>query len=150
MLLAVHSIADSRRAIPVRVGVHRGAVFAGDIGPWYRRTYTVMGDAVNLAARLMAQAGPGEIYATADVLDRSASRFRTVELAPFAVKGKAAPVRAWSVGEVVRVRAHATRSLPLVGRDAEVRTIVAALDAVEPGAAGSWRSWVSPASARPG
>ena len=30
-----------------------------------------MGDAVNLAARLMARAEPGKIYATADVLDRS-------------------------------------------------------------------------------
>jgi class 3 adenylate cyclase/tetratricopeptide (TPR) repeat protein len=136
MLLATRAIADGHRAIPVRIGVHRGGVFAGDIGPWYRRTYTVMGDAVNLAARLMAQAGPGEIYATADVLDRSASRFRTAQLSPFAVKGKAAPVRAWSVGEVVRARARATRSLPLVGRDAEIRALDAALEGVRAGRGG--------------
>ena len=136
MLLALRAIADGDRAIPVRIGVHRGGVFAGDIGPWYRRTYTVMGDAVNLAARLMAQAEPGEIYATADVLDRSASRFRTTELAPFTVKGKAAPVRAWSVGDVARARVRATRSLPLVGRDAEVRTLEEALEGVRAGHGG--------------
>ena len=49
---------------PLKIGMHRGAVFAGDIGPRYRRTYTVMGDAVNLAARLMAAAPEGELYAT--------------------------------------------------------------------------------------
>ncbi len=57
-----------------------------------------MGDAVNLAARLMAKAGPGQIYATADVLDRSNTLFETTELEPFAVKGKAKPIQAWSVG----------------------------------------------------
>ena len=66
-----------------------------------------MGDAVNLAARLMAKAEPGQIYATADVLDRSNTLFATAELPPFAVKGKAQPVQAWSVGRA-RVRGRAT------------------------------------------
>ena len=48
-----------RRRVPVRIGVNKGHVFAGDIGPGYRRTYTVMGDAVNLAARVMSMAVPG-------------------------------------------------------------------------------------------
>ena len=136
MLLALRAIADGERAIPVRIGVNRGGVFAGDIGPWYRRTYTVMGDAVNLAARLMAKAEPGTIYATADVLDRSATRFRMTELAPFSVKGKAAPVRAWSVGRVERSRTAATRSLPLIGRDDELRILDEALEAIRDGSGG--------------
>jgi class 3 adenylate cyclase len=74
MLLALRGIVDADLSIPIRIGVHRGSVFAGDIGPFYRRTYTVMGDAVNLSARLMAKAEPGHIYATADVIDRSRIR----------------------------------------------------------------------------
>jgi class 3 adenylate cyclase/tetratricopeptide (TPR) repeat protein len=123
MLLALRAFADGERAIPVRIGVHRGGVFAGDIGPWYRRTYTVMGDAVNLAARLMAQAPPGAIYATAHVLDRSATRLLTTEIEPFRVKGKSAPVRAWSVGAPARATARDTIALPLIGRDREMRVL---------------------------
>ena len=39
-----------------KIGVNGGHVFAGEVGPPFRRQYTVMGDAVNLAARLMGAA----------------------------------------------------------------------------------------------
>src|SRR5262249_40267903 len=71
MLRVLREIADADLALPVQLGVNRGAVFAGDIGPAYRRTYTVMGDTVNLAARLMARAAHGEIIASTDVVERS-------------------------------------------------------------------------------
>ena len=61
--------------LPLRAGVNRGNVFTGDIGATSRRTYAVMGDAVNLAARLTARAAPGELLATADVLDRARTAY---------------------------------------------------------------------------
>ena len=89
--------------------MNRGAVFAGDIGPAYRRTYTVMGDAVNVAARLMAKAEPGrDLRDAPSVLEHSNTLFETVELEPFALKGKAEPVQAWSVG---RAKGSRTRSV---------------------------------------
>lgn len=42
--------------IAVRVGVHTGEVVVGDLGTRYRHAYTAIGDAVNVAARLQAQA----------------------------------------------------------------------------------------------
>ena len=136
MLLALRKIVESDLPIPLRIGVHRGAVFAGDIGPAYRRTYTVMGDAVNLTARLMAKAEPGQIYATADVLDRANTLFATTKLEPFAVKGKAEPVQAWSVGraEGSRTRQVTLQRLPLTGRNAELGVIRKAFTSARSGA----------------
>ena len=85
----------------------------------------------------MAKAEPGHIYATADVLDRSNTVFATAELAPFAVKGKAQPVRAWSVGRAVgsRARQVSVQQLALVGRDPELEMLRKALDDARGGAA---------------
>ncbi|HEU4356467.1 MAG TPA: adenylate/guanylate cyclase domain-containing protein [Actinomycetota bacterium] len=130
MLLALRGIAETVMRIPIRIGVNRGAVFAGDIGPSYRRTYTVMGDAVNLAARLMAKAEPGQVYATADVLERSNTTFDTTELEPFMVKGKARPVGAWSVGQAIGSRSRLTASakrFALIGRSEELGVLESAL-----------------------
>jgi class 3 adenylate cyclase/tetratricopeptide (TPR) repeat protein len=128
MLLALRTIVESSLPLPIHIGVNRGAVFAGDIGPAYRRTYTVMGDAVNLAARLMAQAepaAPAEIYTTGEVLQRSKTTFETTELEPFTVKGKSEPVHAWAVGRAKgsRTRAADEQRLPLTGRNAELGVI---------------------------
>jgi tetratricopeptide (TPR) repeat protein len=124
MLATARRIVEADLAISVRVGVNRGPVFAGDVGPHYRRTYTVMGDTVNLAARLMAAAAPRRVVATASVLDRAVG-FASSPLPPMRVKGKRAPVEAYEVGA-----AHAPSSdhadvaeLPFVGREAELAVL---------------------------
>ncbi len=134
MLLVLREILDRRRELPVRIGVNRGAVFAGDIGPSYRRTFTVMGDAVNLAARLMAKAGPGELLTTPDVVERAHAELETVELEPFTVKGKAKPVKALRVEKVSTARkAQDDTGTPFVGRRAELERMTEAVEAVRRG-----------------
>ena len=124
MLLALRRIVDVGSAIPFRIGVNRGPVFAGDVGPRYRRTYTVMGDAVNLAARVMAKAHPGQVLATGSILDASDIRFETQALEPFMVKGKRDPVTAFLVGPIADVQVHSDEDdLPLVGRQEEIAAI---------------------------
>ncbi|MFY9588902.1 MAG: adenylate/guanylate cyclase domain-containing protein, partial [Actinomycetota bacterium] len=134
MLLALREIMDRERTLPIRIGVNRGPVFAGDIGPFYRRTYTVMGDAVNLSARLMAKAQPGEILATEGVLQQSRTRFQSEALEPFYVKGKAQPVQAFRVGAAVRAEAPRDGTVvPLVGREHEMEVLLAGLTAARDG-----------------
>ena len=133
ILRAVRAIADAGDALPVRIGVNRGPIFAGDVGASYRRTYTVMGDAVNLAARLMARAAPGRIIATPDVLDRSRTLFDLSALEPFTVKGKADPIRAFEVGPIAGVRDTGGHELPFVGRERELSLIAGAIASARAG-----------------
>jgi class 3 adenylate cyclase/tetratricopeptide (TPR) repeat protein len=134
MLLALRQIIEVERRIPIRIGVNSGYVFAGDIGTSYRRTYTVMGDAVNLAARVMAKAQPGQLLATDAVLNGSRTRFETTALEPFMVKGKAKPVQAYAVGAVSATKTViAENRVPLIGRDEELSVLQRALDSARAG-----------------
>ncbi|HWL49421.1 MAG TPA: adenylate/guanylate cyclase domain-containing protein [Acidimicrobiia bacterium] len=121
MLLALRQVISGEPALPISVGVSSGRIFAGDVGTPYRRTYTVMGDTVNLAARLMARAPVGEIYATAEVVAGSRTTFEVDHLEPFLVKGKKLPVNALSVGEPKGSKSQREAGgLPLIGRDQEM------------------------------
>ena len=117
MLRAVRSLLAADLPLPARAGVNRGHVFVGEIGTEFRSTYTLMGDTVNLAARLMAAARAGSVYATPGVLDRSATLFASVPLEPFPVKGKSELVQAYVVGDEIGPREHhAGTELPFRGR----------------------------------
>jgi PAS domain S-box-containing protein len=51
---AEFSLGEGAAEIEIRCGIATGEVIAGSLGPQHARTYTVIGDAVNLAARLEA------------------------------------------------------------------------------------------------
>ncbi len=132
LLLALRQILDGRRRLPVRIGVNRGPVFTGEIGPTYRRAYTVMGDTTNLAARVMGKSRVGELWATAGVLERSGTGFDVEKLEPFAAKGKTKLVQAWSVGSPLHRRSRATEPLAgdgvaFVGRTGDLATTTEAI-----------------------
>lgn len=138
MLRALRRLASAELALPIRMGVNRGHVFAGDIGNRERRaTYTVMGDTVNIAARLMAAAPPGAVYAMPDVLDDSRTIFETTALEPLVVKGKAAPLLAVAVGEEIGSRSDGMRvELPFVGRRDDLASLARSVEAVAGGSGG--------------
>ncbi|WP_436792769.1 tetratricopeptide repeat protein [Actinospongicola halichondriae] len=140
VLRAVRDIIDSQPGIDLHIGVNRGPVFVTDLGAPSRRCLTIMGDPVNLAARLTGQGGPNEIIASAAVLERCNAEFEQAPLEPFLVKGKTEPIHAARVGALVgagsRLRfqdGDAQVDVPLVGRDDELGRLLAARTIAEQG-----------------
>jgi class 3 adenylate cyclase len=75
-----------------------GPVFAAEIGePRGRREFNVLGDTVNTAARLMGRAVGNRILVTEQVCGQLRDKFRCESLGAMPLKGKAAPVKVFSL-----------------------------------------------------
>ncbi|HET7529322.1 MAG TPA: adenylate/guanylate cyclase domain-containing protein, partial [Mycobacteriales bacterium] len=135
MLRATRAILDGHSGpIKVRIGINSGRVFNGGFGPAFRRTWSVKGDAINLAARVMGKAEDGQLLATETLLRRSTSRLEADLLPPFMVKGKKHPVRAAVVRQVSAERPDvAADTGAYVGRRADVDALMAAAAAARQG-----------------
>ena len=84
--------------IRVGIGVNTGIVTAGNIGSPKRIDYTVIGDTVNTASRLMSSASSGKIIISQHTAAELApERFPLRALEPLRLKGKTKPVRCFSV-----------------------------------------------------
>jgi len=129
LLRVLREIVDSPSSLTLQIGVNYGHVFTGVIGTPFRQHYSVMGDPVNLAARLTGRAAAGQVVATPRALERSRIVFQLESLEPFHVKGKKKPIEAFTVGPVLETRTGALRSpLPIVGRDGELAMIRVAVE----------------------
>jgi adenylate cyclase len=91
--------------IPVGVGVNTGVAYIGSMRMEGGRTdITILGDAVNIAARLCSQAAAGEILISGNAQLASGVSFEGHEMRTLSLKGKQASVDAW----VVKTEAHKT------------------------------------------
>ena len=79
-----------RKEIPISagIGINRGIVVSGNIGSRDMMDYTVIGDTVNLGARLCSAAGPGEILISSTVWKEAPKHYSYKKLEPIKVKGK--------------------------------------------------------------
>ncbi|HYV47088.1 MAG TPA: adenylate/guanylate cyclase domain-containing protein [Myxococcaceae bacterium] len=79
------------------IGVNTGAAIAGNIGSKERLEYTVVGDAVNVAQRLQAMAGAGEVHISTATYARLKGRFEVEHRGEVKVKGRERPVDIYKV-----------------------------------------------------
>jgi adenylate cyclase len=113
----------------IQIGIGHGRLRSGTYGHRMRRTFVCLGDAVNLAARLMSKAPEGQIYVSDDVRNEAGEAYLWEALPDLTLKGKAAPVAAHALlGSLERASHRKLRfELPLIGRTAELETLDAAL-----------------------
>ncbi len=130
--LDIHiAVADLEPPVSVHIGVASGSVVASGMGSDQHSEYTVIGDAVNLAARLQDLAEGGETLISEAVQRILADRLDGDARGDVAVKGFADPVGVW---QVTGLAAATTRQRALFGRASELRQFDAALaDCVEQG-----------------
>jgi adenylate cyclase len=109
--------------IEIRIGINSGLAVAGILGTEEQAAYTVIGESVNLAARLESSAKPGRILVSANVHTRTQAFFDFSPQKKIAVKGVDHPL---NVYETVGLRsvAESPRGLPgtseiYLGRDRE-------------------------------
>ncbi len=131
---AAIELRDARSASidAVQIGIGQGRLRTGAYGGITRRTYGVLGDEVNLAARLMQHAAPGTVLVDRAVQRAAVAAFVWEDIAPIAVKGKTQPVVASrAVSRRDRRTMHLTEptyALPMVGRERELALVLDRLE----------------------
>jgi len=79
------------------VGVNCGPAVVGNIGCDFRMDYTAIGDTVNTAARLEANAPRGTVYISESVYENLKDRIIVEEVGEIPLKGKSKGVFVYSV-----------------------------------------------------
>jgi adenylate cyclase len=101
--------AENQAAIRIGIGINTGNVITGSIGSTRALQYTAIGDAMNVASRLVNVASSGEIIVSEDTYRHVVGRVDATALPPVKVKGKAEELK------VYRINALRKMATPLPG-----------------------------------
>lgn len=85
---------DDEAWLPLGVGLDFGRAFVGNVGSGEVKDFTALGDVVNTAARLQAQAQAGQIVLSERMYAQVADRFPSARSVTLELKGKEKPVAA--------------------------------------------------------
>jgi class 3 adenylate cyclase/tetratricopeptide (TPR) repeat protein len=113
----------------LRVGINSGEVMAGAVGD----RYTVMGDPVNVAARLQAAGRPDTVTVGEPTYLATGQAIAYERLEPLSLKGKEEPVPAWEATGVLSEPRRGTGRVqtPLIGRKEEAGLLSSLVERVD-------------------
>jgi class 3 adenylate cyclase/predicted ATPase len=111
-----------------RIGINTGVLFAGNVGAAsLRQEYTLMGDDINMAARLMSKAGWPEIFISKRTQERVQRFVELKDRGELKVKGKETLVRTYEVRRRLDEagKSQTLSATPFVGREEALETLQA-------------------------
>lgn len=124
MLNAIETLnAERKLDLGLHIGINTGMVLAGGIGSRGRQQYSVLGDAVNLGARLQDAAERGEIFVGAETQKLAREHFEFESRGAMPFKGKSEPQAVWQlIGAKANAPTHRRihTTTPMLGREREL------------------------------
>ena len=125
--LRLQAIAE-QQGLQMTIGIAEGSVFAGPVGAPSRKEYTVIGNQVNVAARLMQHGRPGSLIISQAVNERIKAAFSVEGLGTISLRGLAQPLPIYQVqgeegAQLQFVSRYFADDSPLIGREAELAQI---------------------------
>lgn len=81
----------------MRVGINTGEMVAGNIGSETRMEFTVIGDNVNVAARIESASRPGQVWVSESTYLDARGEFEATRLEPIQVKNRSQPVQTYAM-----------------------------------------------------
>ena len=94
LIMCTRQALDLETPFKLRAGINGGPMFAGHVGPDYRRTYAVLGYAVDRAARLVQAASSGQLLVTRQAVAGLSSEISVTPIGPLSLHGESEPVPA--------------------------------------------------------
>jgi len=89
-------IKDGFKPFEIGIGINKGKAVSGNIGSNQQMNYTVIGDTVNLGARLCSHAKSGQILISNSVKEVISDKYKFKSIPSIEVKGKSKPIEVWS------------------------------------------------------
>lgn len=110
----------------MQLGISQGVMRAGAYGSQDCQTYGVLGHEVNLAARMMELARPGQVLVSSRVQTAAGAGFSWQSLPPLRVKGRAEELKIYQLAAPapgLKARTEPAYKLPMVGRGPELARV---------------------------
>lgn len=112
-------------SLTMRIGINTGLVVAGTVGDG--KDYGVVGDTVNVAARVQQNGAPGQVTISQETYRLIRKSFDCRPLGAVPLKGKTEPIQTFEVvgsrRKVLSPLEMGTLTSPLLGRDEELRQL---------------------------
>ncbi len=117
--------------LQIRIGIHSGLAIAGVLGTQQQAAYTVIGETVNLAARIESAARPGHILVSSRLHQQTKALFHYQDMGTVQLKGLDEPIPVYEVvadrAEPLSVRGVAGVTSIFLGHDQELAELLTLL-----------------------